>query len=159
MKNIQVVNIIIPLLLWALYVWMLLYISNKDTNLTMLHSDTLIKHDQSIKEIESKLDWLKNINERVDFIRDETYKSLEEMELKKNGRIYNLEITICKLNEEKNEMVKRKVVMNDIVAINPSVERTATVVDVWFTYYESSIEIPTITEEEYACELKVLSIK
>jgi hypothetical protein len=51
------------------------------------------------------------------------------MELKKNGRIYNLEITICKLNEEKNDMVKRKVVMNDIVAINPSVERTATVID------------------------------
>lgn len=158
MKNIQVVNIIIPLLLWAFYIWMLLYIANKDTNLTMLHSDTLIKHDQSIKEIESKLDWLKNINERVDFIRDETYKSLDEIELKKNGRIYNLEITICKLNEEKNEIIKRKVVMNDVVAINPSVERTATVVDAWFAY-GSSIEIPTITEKEYACDLKVLSIK
>jgi hypothetical protein len=55
-------------------------------------------------------------------------------------------------------MVKRKVVMNDIVAINPSVERTATVIDTWFVY-GWSIEIPTITEKEYACDLKVLSIK
>jgi hypothetical protein len=50
--------------------------------------------------------------------------------------------------------------MKNVVGINPSVERTAIVVETWL-WYGSSVEIPTIMddEEEYACGLEVISVK
>lgn len=86
--------------------------------------------------------------------------TLDNIELSKHAKIYDLEITICKMDKDNNEIDKRTVTMKNVVGINPSIERTATVVDTGL-WYDSSVEIPTITddEEEYACDLKVLSVR
>jgi len=86
--------------------------------------------------------------------------SLDNIELSKYAKIYDLDITICKMDTEADEIKKRHVTMKNVVGINPSVERTATTVDTWL-WYGSSVEIPTIMddEDEYACGLEVISVK
>lgn len=100
------------------------------------------------------------MNDRIDYLRKDLHDSLEDLEKRKASRLYNLEITICLFDEKADEVHKRKVVMNNVIALNPSVERTATIVDTGLGFGRS-VEIPTImeSEEEYACWLKILSIK
>lgn len=80
--------------------------------------------------------------------------------------IYDLDITICKMNDTTNTIDKRHVTMNKIVGVNPSVDHTAILLDTGI----GMLPIPTMDEtegyppvkedgEEYACDLKVLSVK
>jgi len=140
--------------------WITYTVYPKDTNLTMHHSETLIDHDQRLIKIESQSWELKILNDRIDYLRKDLHESLEDLENRKASRLYNLEVTVCLFDEKANEVRKRKIVMNNIIALNPSVERTATVVDTWLGFWRS-VEIPGIldSQEEYACDLKILSIK
>lgn len=146
---------IIAIIAVVIYMW-----SDQHDNLTLHHSETLIDHDQRLINIESQSWELKVLNDRIDYLRQDLHQSIEDLENSKASRLYNLEITICLFDEKANEVRKRKVVMNNIIALNPSVERTATVVYTGLGLGRS-VEIPTIMDsaEEYACDLKILSIK
>lgn len=143
-------DILVPLVYLAALVAGLLISGGQDT---LHHSETLINHDQRLIEIESHSGDLDNLESKLGLLQDR----VSEMKLESSARLYNLEITICLLDKENDEIHKRKVTMNNILAINPSVDRTAVVVDVgiWM------VEIPTIMDsaEEYACGLKILSVK
>ncbi len=97
-------------------------------------------------------------------ITDERFTTtLDKIELSRYAKIYDLEITICKMEHYQDhisDIKKRTVIMKNVVGINPLVERTATTVDTGL-WYGSSVEIPTIMddEDEYACDLKVLSVR
>jgi hypothetical protein len=54
---------------------------------------------------------------------------INNIELSKYAKIYDLDITICKMDKEADEIKKRTVTMKNVVGINPSVERTAIVVE------------------------------
>ena len=101
-----------------------------------------------------------SLESNVRITEDRVTTTLDNIELSKYAKIYDLEITICKIDKEHDEINKRTITMKNVVGINPSVARTATVVDTGL-WYGSSVEIPTITddEEEYACDLKVLSVR
>ena len=142
----------------------LLYVErlvSPDTKLIRNHSDTLIDHDQRLLSLEAWSWDTDEINDSIDSLRKELHDSIKDVEKNSNAKIYNIEVTVCLFDEEANEVHKRKVIMNDIIAINPSVERTATVVDTGLWYGLAQVEIPTISdsEDEYACWLKILSIK
>jgi len=146
---------IIAIIAVVIYMW-----SDQHDSLTLHHSETLIDHDQRLIKIESQSWELKVLNDRIDYLRQDLHQSIEDLENSKASRLYNLEITICLFDEKANEVRKRKVVMNNIIALNPSVERTATVVYTGLGLGRS-VEIPTIMDsaEEYACWLKILSVK
>lgn len=149
-------------LIWVIIFIVVLTVSvtffmNRDDKLIVRHSETLIDHNQRLLEIESHSgDLVKktdNLESKLSLVQDR----VSDMKLKSQSRLYNLEITICLLDKENDEIHKRKVTMNNILAINPSVDRTAVVVDVGI----GTVEIPTIMDsaEEYACGLKVLSVR
>lgn len=46
---------------------------------------------------------------------------VDEMKVQKEARLYKLEVTICKFNDTKNIIDKETIIMNDIIAINPSI--------------------------------------
>lgn len=111
--------------------------------------------DRVTQQIEDEVNSLSGkmleIREHIDYVQ-------QEVSRKSNARIYSLEITICLLDEEADEIYKRKVRMDNIIALNPSV--SALYVDTWLGYGEE-IEIPTIYDKErqYACWIKILSIR
>lgn len=116
-------DILVPLVYLAALVAGLLISGGQDT---LHHSETLINHDQRLIEIESHSGDLDNLESKLGLLQDR----VSEMKLESSARLYNLEITICLLDKENDEIHKRKVTMNNILAINPSVDRTAVVVDV-----------------------------
>lgn len=97
-----------------------------------------------------------NDSEMRKYLRTE----LDNIEYSKYAKIYDLSITICKIDKDAEQIKKRHVTMKNVVGINPSVERTATTVYTWL-WYGSSVEIPTIMddEDEYACGLEVISVR
>jgi len=95
----------------------------------------------------------------IDRVNKDVYDKIHEIQVAKSAKIYNLDVTICKENLITNSIDKRIVRMDNIVAINPSVQRTATIVDTWIDY--NGVEIPGIMNDErsYACDLHIISVK
>jgi hypothetical protein len=65
----------------------------------------------------------------TNLIEERVTTTLDNIELSKYAKIYDLDITICKMDTEADEIKKRHVTMKNVVGINPSVERTAIVVE------------------------------
>ena len=143
-------------LTWNLYSWKVTRIEEENNRQWDYYRDI-------IKTIENSTG---SISDEIATLRAETLwvrNTLDNIETVKAAKIYDLEITICKMVHYTDILVdveKRKVHMKDVVGINPSVERTATVVDTGL-WYGSSVEIPTIMddEEEYACGLSIISVR
>jgi hypothetical protein len=118
------------------------------------------------RTLSGAIDWLatnESVDDKYKILRENVRTELDNLELSKYAKIYDLDITICKAEHYQDhisDIKKRTVRMKNVVGINPSVERTAIVVETWL-WYGSSVEIPTIMddEEEYACGLEVISVK
>ena len=149
---------LILLLVWIFLTWNLY--SWKVTRLEEENSRQWDYYRDIVKTIENATG---SISDEIATLRAETIwvrNTLDNVETAKAAKIYDLEITICKIDKENNEIDKLTVIMKNMIAINPSVERTALVVDTGL-WYGSSVEIPTIMddEEEYACWLNILSVR
>lgn len=120
-------------------------------------------NDRIQDEMKGQIKWLQNPKDDryADVIAQ--INSLKEMQ---PTHVYDLDITICKMNDTTNTIDKRHVTMNKIVGVNPSVDRTAILLDTGI----GMLPIPTMDEtdgyppikedgEEYACDLKILSLK
>lgn len=134
----------------------------QDTKLTIRHSEVLINHDQRLIAIEYHSWDTAKLDKRIDLVRDELRKEISSLEQTKVAKIYNLEITICRTDKIDNVIEKRKIRMDNVVAINPSVEHTATLIDTWLGDGRT-IQIPDyqlmMDTDTYACDLKILSVK
>lgn len=125
----------------------------------MHHSEILTNHNQRLNSLEAQSGSI-DLDANNEMLRDGFQYKLDQMEKSAVAKIYTIEITICKMNAVRNELQKRTVIMKNLLAFNPSVTNTAIVVDTGLSY-GSNVEIPTIMddEEEYACDLKVLSVR
>jgi hypothetical protein len=87
----------------------------------------------SIDDLHKKVDIAINAADSIEdgnkILRESIRTELDNIELSKYAKIYDLNITICKMDEIANVIAKRTVRMKNVVGINPSVERTATTVD------------------------------
>lgn len=142
----------------SVYVWWY----NREDSLTLHHSSTLIDHNQRLIAIEYHSWDTDKLDKRIDLVRDELRKEISSLEQTKVAKIYNLEITICRTDKIDNVIEKRKIRMDNVVAINPSVEHTATLIDTWLGDGRT-IQIPDyqlmMDTDTYACDLKILSVK
>lgn len=55
----------------------------------------------------------------MDSLRNDFHKQLQSFEMVNIARLYTLEITICKTDTVRNTIQKRKVLMENILAVNP----------------------------------------
>ncbi len=148
-----VLLLLVIFLNWNLYSWKIDRLEKENNRQWDYYRDIM-------KTIESATG---SIDDEIATLRAETLwvrNTLDNVETAKAARIYDLDITICRIDSEAEEIRKRKVHMKGVVGINPSVERTATTVDTGL-WHSSSVEIPTIMEdeEEYACWLTIISVR
>ena len=162
-----------------LYIWFALCIAcylliilfqitnnNKFVSINSSLNDRINSFVQFQDEMKGQIKWLQNPKD-VDGDRyADVISQINALKEMQPTHIYDLDITICKMNDTTNTIDKRHVTMNKIVGVNPSVDRTAILLDTGI----GMLPIPTMDEtegyppvkedgEEYACDLKVLSIK
>lgn len=137
------------------------WLASEAYDLGKSNSHTLVNYNQRLNELEISSN-TGMLADQYDKFRYDTRVEMKEMEAKSVARIYSVKITICKKDDTKNEITKRYIQMDNLLAINPSVERTATTIDTWLDYH-SNVEIPDkelqSNEDSYACDLKVLSVR
>lgn len=126
--------------------------------------------DHVTRDIEKNLSTLSgevdDINDRIDHLRNDMHQALDNLKASQNAqhaKIYNLEITICRTDKLDNVIEKRKIRMDNIVAINPSLSiPSSPYIDTWL-WYGTEIEIPDHwlmnDADTYTCWIKILSIK
>jgi len=123
--------------------------------------------DHVTRDIEKNLASLSgevsDTNDRIDHLRNDMHQALDNIRTTQHAKIYNLEITICRTDKIDNVIEKRKIQMNNIVAINPSLSiPSSSYLDTWLGY-GNEIEIPDHglmnDADTYTCWLKILSIK
>lgn len=144
--------------------WAVVYINDVISPSTMHHSEILTDYNQRLIKLEEHSDVIEqSVDDKYKILRESVKTELDNLELSKYAKIYDLDITICKAEHYQDhisDIKKRTVRMKNVVGINPSVERTAIVIETWL-WYGSSVEIPTIMDDpdEYACGLEVISVR
>lgn len=138
-------------------------ISHLDSKLNKNYADTLSSHNQRLLDLESHSWDIDEVHDRMDSLRNDFHKQLQSFEMVNIARLYTLEITICKTDTVRNTIQKRKVLMENILAVNPKLWTAGDAyVDVWF-WYERRMDIPDshlyLDPEMYTCGLKILSVK
>lgn len=122
---------ILPLIILAL-----LFINMRINNILELlagYASDQVTHElqQDVKSLSGDIT---EVNDRIDYLRKDLHDSIQNIRSESASHIYDLEITICRLDKEHDEIHKRKVIMNNIIAINPTVERTAVMVETGLQY-------------------------
>lgn len=139
-------------------------------NLSSLHDKNTYEFLNQIEYLQKSVaDNLKESSERFEVTSDrlmEINTKVDEMKVQKEARLYKLEVTICRFNDTKNTIDKENIIMNDIIAINPSISYDESHINTniwnvlihWFEV-DDWIHYRDHMSDPYACDLKVLSIK